>query len=228
MFNKNAVPDNSLSGISTKKIIVRGYVMKLFDKIRSDKGAVEIVEASFVFPIVFFVVILLIVFGNLLYQQSKMDSIAVQGAQYFALAYTNPVLVAEGDLPGNSTDVDVKPYRYLSGGAAAEDMARKHMEKLIDKTGTGLFSGMEVDAKIVVCDIKNYVVYHTASVQIDYKIRFFPMKLLDESDIMKQSTATVVAASDSAEFIRNIDMIMDYSEEFGLTDKIKELVGQFK
>lgn len=202
--------------------------MKWFRRFKKDNGAVMVVEASFVFPIVFFVVISMIVFGNMLYQQAKMDAIAVRGAQYLATAYTNPVLAADGALPTNSTKVNVKPYRYLLGSEDAEGDAEKFISKLIDKTGTGFFSGMEMDAKIKTCKIKNYVVYQKACVEIEYKINFFPLRFFDGTDVFKQSTATAIAATDSAEFIRNVDMIMDYSESFGITEKIQSFVGKFK
>ena len=198
----------------------------IFNKLNSEKGAVEVVEAAFVFPIVIFVVILFMMFGNMLYQQSKMDAIAVRGAEYLATIYTNPILANE-NIPTDSTQVNVKPYRYLFGDSEAEDKAKEFIRKEIDKTGTGLFSGMEMNATIKTCKIKNYVVYQTAQVEIEYSIELLPMKLFDSPSMFNCSNATVTAATDSSEFIRNIDMIMDYSEEFGLTQKIKDFVGAF-
>lgn len=197
-------------------------------KLNEEKGAVEVVEAALVFPIVIFVVILLIFVGNLLYQQAKMDAIAVRGAEYLAAVYTNPLL-AEDALPTDTNDVDVKPYRYLSSGTEAEGLAKEYINKLVQNTDTGYFSGMETqDFSIATCNIKNYVVYQTAEVQLEYSIQLLPMKLLGGVTLFRCSNATVTAATDSAEFIRNVDMIMDYSESFGLTDKIKEIVGKFK
>lgn len=197
-------------------------------KRNEEKGAVEIVEAALVFPIVIFVVILLIFVGNLLYQQAKIDAIAVRGAEYLAAVYTNPLL-AKDSLPTDTRDVDVKPYRYLSSGAEAEKLAKEYINKLEQNTDKGYFSGMETQGfRIVTCDIKNYVFYQTAEVQLEYSIQLLPMKLLRGVTLFRCSNATVTAASDSAEFIRNVDMIMDYSESFGLTDKIKTMVQSFK
>jgi len=219
--------DTSLPGISTKVIIGECIMFNFnFKKIKEEKGAVEVVEAAFVFPIVIFVVILFMMFGNMLYQQAKMDAIAVRGAEYLATIYTNPIL-SQDAIPTNSTQVDVKPYRYLFGDGGAEDKAKEFIRKEIDKTGTGLFSGMEMNANIKTCQIKNFVVYQTAQVEIEYSIELIPMKLFDSPSMFRCSNATVTAATDSAEFIRNIDMIMDYSEEFGLTQKIRDFVGAF-
>lgn len=195
-------------------------------KLKDENGAVEVVEATFVFPIVIFVVILFMMFGNMLYQQAKMDAIAVRGAEYLATIYTNPILEKDS-IPTDSTQVNVKPYRYLFGDEDAEDKAKDFIRKEIKKTGTGLFSGMEMTANIKTCEIKNYVVYQTAQVEIEYSIELLPMKLFDSPSMFRCTNATVTAATDSSEFIRNVDMIMDYSEEFGLTQKIKEFVGAF-
>ena len=201
--------------------------MSFIKCLKKEKGAVMVVEASFVFPVVFFVLIVLLFMGNMLYQQTKMDSIAVRGAEYLATVYTNPLL-AESTIPAVSTEVDAKPYRYLLGDSDAENKAKKFIDELIDDTGTGLFKGMEVDAKITTCEIKNYVIYQTACVEIEYSINVIPLRFFDESEIVNHSTATIVTAVDSPEFIRNVDMILDYSEEFGLKDKIQEFVGAFK
>jgi len=199
----------------------------VLNKMKNEKGAVPIVEAALVFPIVIFVVLILIFYGNMLYQQSKVDAIAVRGAEYLAAMYTNPIL-QEDAIPTNSTEVDVKPYRYILGDAEAETKAKDYIRELLGKTGTGFFKNMEMDWTIKTCKIKNYVVYQTACVEIEYSIKLLPMRLLGGAEMFKCSNATVTAATDPAEFIRNIDMIMDYSEQFGLTDKIESMVGAFK
>lgn len=201
--------------------------MKIINIIKKEKGAVEIVEAAFVFPIVIFVVIILIFFGNMLYQQSKVDAIAVEGAEFLAAQYAHPILQKE-NIPTNSTEVDVKPYRYLLGDAEAEEAAKEYINDLLDKTGTGLFSGMGINNPRVICEVKNYVVYQKACVQIEYNIELLPMRLIDGVELFKYSNATATTATDSAEFIRNVDMILDYSEQFGLTEKIQTMVGAFK
>ena len=195
-------------------------------KFKREKGAVEVVEAAFVFPIVIFVVILFIMFGNMLYQQARMDAIAVRGAEYLATIYTNPML-SDGSIPTDTTQVDVKPYRYLLGDSDAEEQAKEFIRREINEIGTGFFSGMGVNASVKTCEIKNYVVYQTAQVEIEYSINLLPMRFFDSPSLFDCSNATVTSATDAAEFIRNVDMVMDYSEEFGLTDKIKEFVSAF-
>lgn len=200
--------------------------MKIIEKLKKEQGAVEIVEAAFVFPIVIFVVILFVMFGNVLYQQAKVDAIAVRGAEYLAALYTNPLL-AEKSIPTNTTTVKTKPYRYLLGDRDAEKQTKEFLKKELDKVGAGFFSGMEINDAVKTCEIRNYVVYHTACVEIEYSLKLIPMKLFNLNPVIRTSNATVMAAADPAEFIRNVDMIMDYSEEFGLTGKIKKSLSAF-
>ena len=195
-------------------------------KLKNENGAVEIVEAAFVFPVVIFVVILMIYLGNFYYQQSKMDAITVRGAEYLAAVYTNPIL-AQGELPTDSTGINVKPYRYLFGDSEAEAKAKDFINGLIKNTGTGYFSGMKMNGTIKQCKINNYIVYHTASVQIEYSMNLMPLRFFDLPPLVKCSTATVESAADPSEFIRTVDMIMDYSDQTGLTDKIRQTVGKF-
>ena len=199
---------------------------KFFRGFKKEYGAVEVVEAAFVFPIVIFVVILLIYLGNLFYQQAKVDAIATRGAELLVAYYTNPMLTKDS-IPKKSTEINVKPYRYLLGDADAEGKVKKYIQDQLKKTGDGLIAGMKLDAKVNTCEVKNYVLYQTAAVEIQYSIQLAPMQFFGDSGLYRLSTATVTAAADPDEFIRNVDMVMDYSESSGLTQKIKDLVGTF-
>ncbi len=202
-------------------------IKKMKTILKREKGAVPIVEAAFVFPIVIFVVILLIFLGNFFYQQSKMDSIAVRASEYLASIYTTPMLI-HSEIPTDTTKINAKPYRYLLGDSTAETKAKEYINSLMASTGSGYFSGMELQGTSVKCKINNYVVYQTVSVQIDYKIELLPMKLFDLPSIQESSVATKTCACDADEFIRVVDMVMDYSSEFKLTEKLQGAVSKFK
>ena len=199
---------------------------KYLKNIKQDRGAVEVVEAAIVFPVVIFVVFVLIVYGNMMYQQAKMDAICVRGAQYLAAIYNNPSLKKKV-LPTDSRNVDILPYRYLLGDSDTEANARAQIQKQIKNTGIGLFKGMTPTGKVKTCKIVNYVVYQKAEVEIEYSVNLFTLRLFDLPSLLKTTNAAVLTAPDAAEFIRNVDMILDYSEDFGLTAKIKEFVGVF-
>lgn len=199
----------------------------MIKRIRKEKGAVQIVEAAFVFPITIFVVVLFIFLGNLFYQQAKVDAIAVRAAEYMARIYTHPLLRNGSTIPTDSTQIDVQPYRYLFGSSDAESKAQEFINRELGKTGTGLFSGMEIHGTIKRCEIENYVVYQKTTVEIEYNVNLIPLKLFGGISIIKSTCATSTSAADPAEFIRNVDMILDYAESTGLTAKIKETVSKF-
>lgn len=200
-------------------------VEKIKRNIKGERGAVEIVEAALIYPIVIFVVIIFFFLGNIFYQQAKVDAIAVRAAEKLTLYYTNPLL--RGSIPTTAENTTLDPYRYLFGSSGAESAVRDFVDKEVGKTGTGGFSGMDINVQSVTCEIKNYVVYQKACVQINYTIELLPLELIGADSLMRQSVGTSMSAADPAEFIRNVDMIVDYADITGLTAKIQDTLGQF-
>ena len=154
-----------------------------------------------------------------------MDAIAVRAAEKLTLYYTNPLL--RGSIPTTAENTTLDPYRYLFGSSGAESAVRDFVDKEVGKTGTGGFSGMDINVQSVTCEIKNYVVYQKACVQINYTIELLPLELIGADSLMRQSVGTSMSAADPAEFIRNVDMIVDYADITGLTAKIQDTLGQF-
>ena len=198
-------------------------------KIKNEKGLV-IVEAAIVFPVMFFVLFFILFIGNMYYEQAKVDSIvltyATKGAQYVA----DPNLHSMDDgytVPAIVSDVDVNPYRYLPGGVfdgVISEIENKISSEVQNKITNGslLFFGNE-KTKVLGSDnekiatFKNYVLYSTFVVQVNYEIKF-PIRFLGESSptIMKLSSRAEVAVNDVPEFIRNVDMVVDLVEDTGV------------
>lgn len=198
---------------------------KIRQKMAGERGAVPIVEAALVYPIVIFVVFIFFFFGNMFYQYAKVDAIAVRAAEKLAAYYTNSMLY--DGIPTNAEDLELDPYRYLFGSDGAEEAVRKYIDAELKETGSGGFAGMEITPTNIVCEIENYVVYHTAKVQIEYSVNYSLLQLLGIDSVQRSSAATANAAGDPAEFIRNIDMILDYADITGLTDAIRNTLSKF-
>ena len=86
-----------------------------------------------------------------------------------------------------------------------------------------------------IATFKNYVLYSTFVVQVNYEIKF-PIRFLGESSptIMKLSSRAEVAVNDVPEFIRNVDMVVDLVEDTGvgkgvanMFKKINSFIGKF-
>ena len=197
----------------------------LFKKIDSERGAVPIVEAAFAYPIVIFVVIIFFFLGTIFYQQAQVESLTVRAAEKLAAYYTNP-LIYQG-IPTEAEKMSLDPYRTLfpGGGNAASGAVKEYINQQAQEISSSGISKINITKKD--CRVDTYVLYQVARVEIEYTIEYKPLELMGGFSIIKNTTATATAAGDPAEFMRNIDMILDYGEITGLTAKIKDTVGQF-
>lgn len=200
------------------------------------EDGVLIVEATYVFPIIFLVIFLLIYAGNAYLQKCKVESIVTQEVLKGAAYCGDPVTYAiekNGKVPG-FMEIDVQPYRFLLGGMNQyEAEIRDNIEERIEGLGGGLFSNMQPDSvRIVGPTFHNAFIYATFSADVEYNITL-PIRIFGEEPmIMKFKTHVDVPVTDSVELIRNVDMVEDYMQrsEFiqdGL-EKITNLVNKAK
>ena len=196
----------------------------------SNNSGALIFEATIVFPVVFLVIFIMMVLGNAYWQRSKIDQLvakeAIKGAAYCG----SPLLQqyeSNGRIPG-LIEADVKPYRYfLSGyGDSVANDINGTVSKYISSMSTGLFTNMKPqkigDVKV---EFNNMLVYSTFSVEAMYKI-IIPVRIIGMSDwfSITFSSRSEIAVSDTSEFIRNVDMTIDYAQQLGI-DKI---LAEFK
>jgi hypothetical protein len=207
---------------------------KLSHLIKDDKGAVLIVEASIVFPVVLFVLCFLLMVGNAYFQKSRVESIVTQetyrGAAYFA----EPLLeaVETGGVPNGlekGKDSRAKPYRYVNFGTQDMSTIKANIENRVGKMGTGLFSGMTVRNSSVRSVKKSWLVYSTVETNVTYEIAV-PIKLLGMNDFLKipMASHTEIAVSDTPEFIRNLDTVGYYMEISGAAETLEKFVKEIK
>ena len=200
-------------------------------KNKNERGSV-IVEASIVFPVMFLVIFFMIFAGNAYLQKCRVEAIinqcAIDGASYCA----DPQLqyVEGGSIP-SVENIEVYPYRFFSstGVGDVEDQMEALIEDRVSNMSSGLFSGMKPTGFTVQANYSSGILYATFSVDASYKIRI-PVRLLGETENMHLDVTTHVEmpVSDSTELIRNIDMIWDYMEKYGVAEKIEEMVTAAK
>ena len=136
-----------------------------------ERGAL-IVEATIVFPIMFFIILFLIYFGNVFYLRSQVDAIVAESAIKAASYCVDPLMakVEGGTVP--TTMEDVQPYHSIFGSAQT-DSVREEMVNKLNRIGTGYFAGMNL--KNIVVDQFKYnrgLVTSTFSVDVSYRIQF--------------------------------------------------------
>lgn len=198
--------------------------------IKSERGMV-IVEASIVFPVMFFVIFLMLYAGNAYLQKCRVESYvnhyAIQAAAYCA----DPMLdeLEKGKIP-SLEDADVQPYRYFFGGMRdIEANIEKELTDKIKGMSSGLFAGMKPSNITVDAKYNNGFIYSTFSIDVEYKVRI-PIKLLGASDYIYLHVASHadMPVSDTTEFIRNVNMIEDYLQKTGISEEIEKLINKAK
>ncbi|MFR2364306.1 MAG: TadE/TadG family type IV pilus assembly protein [Eubacterium sp.] len=195
-------------------------------EIRKENGAVMVVEATIVFPIMFFVIFLIILYGNVMYQKSKIDNYVSTYAQWGAQQCADPLYLKtlkKGSIVSDSSEVDVKPYRYF--GNMGDIITQVESKVMTKSKGTGFFTGMQPKGMVVDAKFSNFVVYSTFDVQAKYHIDL-PITLLgQEIKLSTLSSYDSVPVSDSAEFVNNINMAKNYVES---NQKIQKAIQKVK
>ena len=206
---------------------------KLKEKLNNESGAVMIVEAAFVFPVMFIILLFLIYMGNAYYIKAQIEGVVEKNAVLGANYCTDPLLETikeDGGLP-NLTDLEIKPYRYLFGGMGdiEKKIGNAVQEEISGKTST-FFSSMKpklVGSASNIAQFNNYVVYSTFSVEVKYKITF-PIRYLgdDTPVIMEITSRAEVPVDDASEFIRNTDMVIDMFHGTELGNRISDVFSK--
>lgn len=200
-------------------------------RFKSERGAI-IVEATIVFPVMFLVILFLLYAGNAYYQVCRVEAIvnelAIEGAAYFA----DPLVtsVENGTIP-SLNEHHVYPYRSFdpNGVGSIEDDLEKKAQDAIKNLGTGLFSNMKPSDSTVTADLNNAFIYSTVTVSAVYKIQV-PVKLLGDDDYLAfhVSSQSNMPVADVPEFIRNVDMIEDYMQKTGVSEKLENATDNAK
>ena len=196
----------------------------------NEKGAVTIVEATFVFPIMFFVLFFLLFYGNSVYVKSHIDSIVTRYAIEAAAEISDPLL--EGVKANRGTvggTADAKPYRYLLSGYANSIVA-KYKNLIIKEAKFGGFFG-SMTPKAVTCKAKynNYILYQSVRYDVEYNIQI-PIRMIFSNyiTVMKFISSDEEPVSDASELVLNTNMVVDYAERLGIDKKINELKSKIK
>ncbi len=218
-------------------------LFKIRKALTNENGAVMIVEASFVFPIMFFVLFFLIYFGNMYVVKSAISrftsTCAIKGAEY----YSNPWVkeVTQNYLGNNvpTKNDDVKPYRHIFSSKQIQNDMKTELEDKIKGYGGGFFANMNPTDISCKTEYKNYVLYSTFTAETTYKLTF-PIKFIGEKDAMSINfnTYETVTITDGSEFVRNTDMAVDYLERSKIVnelmdklkkgfEKVKGIFGKF-
>jgi len=208
---------------------------EILKNFKSEKAVATIVEATIVFPIVFFTVCFMIFLGNAYFQMAKIETAVTIAAVEGAARCTDPfhsTVTSNKDGDGNiSVPIkfnDIEPYRYIlnAGGkdsniSAVEADLKNRLKRIVGTSG--FFLGMTPNVKFSEVKYNNHFFYATLSVEVKYEITI-PMKLIGEKEftIFSSAARAEVAVNDPADFILNTDMVLDYVESSEIGNKAIE------
>lgn len=189
-----------------------------------------VVEASFVFPIMFIVLLFLLYFGNIFYQKSVIDNMvnkyAIKAASHCS---DSNILVENGNVVTGLKAIN--PYRnFSSHGDYIEELQDKLKNKIV---GTGFFIGMRPTISECKIEYHNEIIYSTISAEVNYSIKL-PVRYLGQEtpNLYTFSSRANVPVVNTSEFVRNSNMAMDYLERSDKVqdakDKIEEAIDKVK
>lgn len=193
---------------------------RIIKALKNDRGYVFI-EASIVYPMMFFIIVFLIYTGNMFLLKarihSEVASEAIKYANYFANPYIERIEDKDFTVDTKISDAHVTDhmYRYLNvftknaDGEITEDLKNRISQ-------IGLFNDIRPEG-IVINEHKvhNVVLYQTYVVDVEYDLKF-PIKLIffDHDWILQMSSREEAPITDQSEFIRNIDWAIDIWERW--------------
>lgn len=199
-------------------------------KILKDNSGVVIVEATIVFPVILFAILMLLYMGNVYYQQAKLNAIvdvaAVKGAAYCADPMLDDI-ESKGSVPTKYNDI--QPYRYLFSVSDVESNMQKYVKDQYSSAGDGFFGSMAPVSISSSAKFNNSVIMYSFTVEATYDIKV-PFRFMgtEVPTILSLSAKATAPVNDNGEFINNIDMALDYYESSGLSKKVSSAMDKIK
>lgn len=195
------------------------------------KGAVVIMEAAFVFPIMFFVIFILLMVCEGYYQYARVERACIVAAVQGAARCENPMLETvqkTGQVPKSTTAAKVRPYRYIFSGEAKEIGAQMEDEltQTIESMDCLAFRGMTPDNVVVNIDPRMNVLVSAFPVECTFQITLPIRMIFSNEDLTFRYEVTVVQPiGDPTEFVRNVSTVQDYLDR---SATISEYLGKIQ
>lgn len=191
-------------------------------------------ESLFVFPITFFVVFFMIMAGEGMYQEARVERILTNAGIEGAARIENPMLdtVVKSGVPTSPTACEVRPYRYIFTDDADDiaDNTKKELETSVNGLTALFFQNMApskvtVDAKADV----NPLISHLR-VECSFEVPF-PIRMIFTNEEMSMPFNLKMSGvvSDPSELVRVVGYVMDLIERSegatNLAGKGKDILG---
>ena len=194
-------------------------------------GAVLIIEAVFVFPIMFIIIFIMLLAGGAYFQHARVERLVVEAAIDGASRCENPMLEKvskAGSVPTSTSDAKIMPYRYLFTGNAKSisDEVASELRNTVERLNSLAFKGMEPKNVSVKVTPKMFILISSFQVECEFDI-VLPVRMLFSDEDLKfhYSVSMTEPVGDPSEFVRNISTIQDILEG---NEKAASIAEKFK
>lgn len=196
-------------------------------KRNTQRGAVTIVEATFVFPIMFIIVFIMIMVGEAYYQHARVEYEVSHAAISGAARCENPMLAYiqknGNSVPTSPSASDVVPYRYIFTGRAKSigTEVESELTQNINSMEPLAFRAMSPRNVSVTVTPKLNILVSSLLVECEFDIQL-PIRMIfsDENIKFHYTVSTVEPIGDPSEFVRNVSTAQDLLERSAGAQKI--------
>lgn len=200
---------------------------------KSQHGAMMIVEASFVFPIMFFVIFIMLMAGSAFFQQARIERILEEYAIEAAACSENPMIEEiyshGGSVPTSTRDNEIMPYRYLFTGHTKK--VRSRMERKINEaiSGYGSLGFVGMNAKLdesARLTVQPHILVPSLVADCSFHVDF-PIRIIFSKEPLRYRVHVRVREpiGDATEFVRNVSTVQDYLERNKAVMDIAQEIG---
>lgn len=194
-------------------------------------GAVLIVEAVFVFPVMFIIVFVMLMAGSAYFQHARVERLVIEAAIDGASRCENPMLEkvsSTGSVPRGTADAKVMPYRYLFTGNAKKigsDVAGE-LQKDVESLSSFGFQGLEPRNVSVKATPKMFILVSSFQVECEFDV-VLPVRMIfaEENFKFHYAVSMTEPVGDPAEFVRNVSTVQDLLER---SETVMNAAGKFK
>lgn len=223
--------------------------MKVVNKIKEEKGAATIVEASIVFPIVFLIVCFLFFMGYYQLEKATIQMradriadicarvIAQPGYKYYeentdfstkSIDFEKLPSFDEADLKRIYADMD--PYRYWGTGSQSISTIT---DKLQEAMSAKAYMNVEDSFRTMKIVPEKKGLSNRVRVVVSTRIEFPGFfKVIGLPQEVKNEFTSIAYVSDVSEFMRNTDIVFDLAtyldERCHISDNINDVINKMK
>lgn len=206
--------------------------MKCSKTAEAQMGAMTIVEAAFVFPIMFIITFIMIMTGEAYYQQARVEYEVSHGAVSGAARCENPMLAYiqnnGNTVPTNPGASKVVPYRYIFTSEAKRIGTDLENELIQTINSMEPLAFRAMSPRNVNIDVEPRLNILVSSLQVSCEFDIqLPIRMIFSKENVKfhYKISTVEPIGDPSEFVRNVSLVKDLLER---SAKAQEMYGKIK